>query len=439
MSNILILHSGLTGMTNACIQVAKRLEADGKTVFTSTMIDQEKKLKRNKLNCLKVNPIKHVFDSKFIKNLGLSSNSKIFSKKSIFRNYLKQLDFSNIEKQLEENKIDLVLIDMELHEYIIFLKTKGFPFILLNQWFSMMKTSKNFPLNSQEHKYTQFSHTLEWTKSKWKGIYKTLGHNIKTFGVNRRNFILFLARKMKFDNNNFVSHQFPLPFAYKNLPCISLTHSHLEIDEIENIGQFYAMPMVHENRVEDESTSFNKEFENILTRLKIESKSLIVLTGTTMEDIHQSNIENILEALNSLENCISIVSIKNADVLANKFKDQNVIYFYDNIPQLKVLKQATVSINHGGIHTINECIHFNVPMLIYSGNKYDQDGCTARINRYGCGIGAFKIDSTQEIVKKINNLLSKEKYKERIRALNKSYLDSLANKEFENYINSLLH
>ncbi len=49
-----------------------------------------------------------------------------------------------------------------------------------------------------------------------------------------------------------------------------------------------------------------------------------------------------------------------------------------SMPQLFLLSNADCSINHGGIHTINECIHYAVPMLIYSGKKYDQNGCAAR-------------------------------------------------------------
>jgi UDP:flavonoid glycosyltransferase YjiC (YdhE family) len=85
------------------------------------------------------------------------------------------------------------------------------------------------------------------------------------------------------------------------------------------------------------------------------------------------------------------------------------------IPQLKVLAAADISINHGGIHTINECVHFGVPMLVYSGKKSDQNGCAARVHFHEIGIMADKdVDDAATIQSKIHKLLSVHIYKKNI-------------------------
>ena len=91
---------------------------------------------------------------------------------------------------------------------------------------------------------------------------------------------------------------------------------------------------------------------------------------------------------------------------------------YSWLPQLQVLAKADLSINHGGIHTINECIHFGVPMLVYSGKRSDQDGCAARVHYHQVGIMADKdIDTSEEIRQKITQLLTDESYQQSIETM----------------------
>ena len=98
------------------------------------------------------------------------------------------------------------------------------------------------------------------------------------------------------------------------------------------------------------------------------------------------------------------------------------VLLYSWLPQLKVLDHADCSINHGGIHTINECIHFSVPMLVFSGKKYDQNGCAARVAYYGAGIvGDKDKESSVSIRDKIGEVLSNTEIAKKIQHLNQAY------------------
>nr|MBX2878234.1 hypothetical protein [Saprospiraceae bacterium] len=77
--------------------------------------------------------------------------------------------------------------------------------------------------------------------------------------------------------------------------------------------------------------------------------------------------------------------------------------------------------------TINECIHFAVPMLVYSGQRYDQNGCAARIHFHQVGIiGDKDLDDSTVILQKMNALLQEPIYRERIQDLQKNYLQARA-------------
>ncbi|MEM6770268.1 MAG: nucleotide disphospho-sugar-binding domain-containing protein, partial [Bacteroidota bacterium] len=83
------------------------------------------------------------------------------------------------------------------------------------------------------------------------------------------------------------------------------------------------------------------------------------------------------------------------------------VHAFSYVPQLKVLAVADLSINHGGIHTIHECLHFGVPMLVYSGKRSDQPGCAARVHYHGVGLMADKdLDPPEVIRQKIAEVMA---------------------------------
>ena len=87
------------------------------------------------------------------------------------------------------------------------------------------------------------------------------------------------------------------------------------------------------------------------------------------------------------------------------------IFIFKNVPQLKVLKNCNLMINHGGMQSITECIMFGVPMLSYP-LTLDQPGNTARIKFHKIGlIGNIKKDSVKTIQYKVEKLLNSYLYK----------------------------
>jgi zeaxanthin glucosyltransferase len=55
------------------------------------------------------------------------------------------------------------------------------------------------------------------------------------------------------------------------------------------------------------------------------------------------------------------------------------------VPQLSLLKKASVMVTHGGFNSIMECIHFGVPMVIFPGLR-DQPGAAVRAVHNGIAL-----------------------------------------------------
>lgn len=331
VANILILHSGLSGITNACLEIANRLESSNHQVWTATMSQNTEVISKNGYKHLKIKSIKIDYDK--VGNFAKHLKTAFFSKKTFFDNLYHNLEFSEFQKKLNHHKIDLLLIDLELHEYIIYLKSKNIPFLLINQWFSIWKTENSLPLDSKEIPTSKFQQNLIWKRNSLMKRFKTLGHHIKTVGLNRRKFILYLAKKMNFDTHEFQRNAFPLPFAYKSFPVISTTHPDLETQTKKRDKLDYIFPMVLQDRKEEVSNTFQKDFNHILEQKKKKLKKIIVVTKTTMKGQDKQSSILLIKALAQLDDYISIISVgSNANLTEwASYKKEN-LFIYNTIP-----------------------------------------------------------------------------------------------------------
>lgn len=429
MSKILIIHSGLTGISNACLQISNRLEKAKHQVWTSAMKNIRKKAEHNGLEYLDVKPIR--FNYKF-------DQEKNKNKHVFFDQRMKELDFENFGKIIADYEIDLVLIDIELHEYIMYLNTQKISFMLISPWFSIWKTKNNLPPSSKRINASPLQQEILWMFDGFAGQIKRWLHFFKTRGLSRRNFILYLADKLGFDTDLFVKHHFPLPFSYHSLPILSTTHPDLEIGSHTLTNLHYVYPMVDSHRKEEYSIEFKTDFQSIVPLIQSKSKKLIVVTRSSMNKSNSGMIPKLLLALTEIKDCIAIVSLGKWYKDFQHLHNGKNLFLYERIPQLHTLKYAHLSINHGGIHTINECIHFQVPMLVLSGEQFDQNGCAARVHNYGCGIALYGLVKHDQLVKSIKTILEDVKYKLKVDALHSAYIKSIENGTLENKVGNRL-
>lgn len=83
------------------------------------------------------------------------------------------------------------------------------------------------------------------------------------------------------------------------------------------------------------------------------------------------------------------------------------IFTFDILPQLDLLQLTDAMINHGGLTTVKECLHYKVPMLIFPMNqRSDQKGNAARVESNGFGLsGKINKDSVREVEEKLVKVL----------------------------------
>ena len=98
------------------------------------------------------------------------------------------------------------------------------------------------------------------------------------------------------------------------------------------------------------------------------------------------------------------------------------VLLLDYAPQLAVLAEADGAINHGGITSLNECISYGVPAIVYSPGLLDQEGCAARIAYHNLGVrAAWKKFDPATLERHIELILGDEEIRSNVQAMRLAY------------------
>ncbi len=448
MAKIVCITSGLTGILNASFELMDRLKSDGHQIICATPWDVSEKVKRQGFEYEKLPPID--FAPVLVEQKRVRSNwKKLLDRyKNISANrnqLLKQIYPSKYIDFLNRHQPDLVLLDIELHEYIIMTQKEQVPFVLLNQFFSIWRRPKLPYLKSeiipgQGWKGSDFGIWLTWMQVKFRRWLQFGKQKLKSGFTDRRSLLLALAKQQGFPKKYIGENYWPGPFLYDELPVFNLVSEELEFPHNKRVNSFYVGPMVNNQRKDLAAQTMNNySFVDVFEYVEANQAKVIYCSISTLKQGDLSFLNKVIDAVRIMKNWTLVIST------GKLIKESAFIDLPDNVftfsfcPQLEILSKADCSINHGGVHTINECINFGVPMLVYSGKKSDQNGNATRVVFHEVGLmGDKDDDGVEEIRKKIDRVLSKEIYKKKIQELKEAYLRDKDSKLLEKTIRSFL-
>lgn len=409
--------TGLTGILNASFELIKRLEAMGHEVIAASPASVEEKVAMQGLNYLQLSPVN------FDPAPAIPSYSGKLRKVKRFWYKLRcagkrrkaavaALGMEQFLEKVADVAPDLVIIDIELHERIMALYTANYKVLLLSQWFSTWDSKGLPPIQSAIMPGRGFAGSslglrLAWTKVRITRWYTFLKKKFLTVYTDRRSILQLYAKESGFPTRLIKKNYWPGPFSYAELPVISMTAKDLDFEHEVRPGLTYVGPMVSAQRkeaVNDQESE--QQLQVIFKKKENEGKKLIYCSVSTFSQADTSFLKKVTQAFSGMSDWLLIISLGGKATTDSLGEVSENVFVFSRVPQLQVLARADLSINHGGIHTINECLHFGVPMLIYSGKRSDQNGCAARVNYHGVGLMADKDrDRPEDIKRKINELL----------------------------------
>jgi UDP:flavonoid glycosyltransferase YjiC (YdhE family) len=122
-----------------------------------------------------------------------------------------------------------------------------------------------------------------------------------------------------------------------------------------------------------------------------------------------------------------VIAAGHYDNLVRGLKNRSEnIFVVRSVPQLEILPKCKIFITHGGVNSVMESIMNNVPLLVYPLIEIlDQKGNAARVSYHRIGLtGNIKRDKTNDIKRKIDELLNNSIFQDEIRNIKHRILEN---------------
>lgn len=444
MARIVLITTGLTGILNASYELASRLKADGHEVTCAAPRPVGAQVQAQGFDFVELEPVQFDPAPPVPALPGLPGKAFRVAHKYLFarkrlKMALRALGMDAFAARMRGLKPELVLIDIELHEHIMTLHTQGFRYVLLSQWFSLWRRPGLPPLVSDALPGNQAALDAAWNAIEEQRHSMFERQRKRSAGTDRRSVLLAYAQQVGFPLELIPDNYWPGPFTYAQLPVLSMTAQELEFEHDVRPNLTYIGPMVAENRVEKTlSPALDQKLAAVLAKAR--EKQLIYCSVSTFKPGDTAFLERVVEAVSGQADWQLIISLGGLLESSEFAKLPENVAAFASVPQLRVLREAALSINHGGIHTINECMHFGVPMLVYSGKRSDQPGCAARVHHHGLGRMADKdLDGAAEIRANIAEVLQQPSYKQRVLEVRAQMQAYKSNRTVEQFVRTQLN
>ncbi|MEM9259636.1 MAG: nucleotide disphospho-sugar-binding domain-containing protein, partial [Bacteroidota bacterium] len=325
-------------------------------------------------------------------------------------------DPTDFAQTIDRLQPDALICDVELHEYIITAYGRGLKLLLLSQWYSLwdrpgLPYLLHDTIPGQGWAGSRLALWLSWHKIRWRRRWLHQKIALLSFGADRRSTLLALAKQEGFPRRFIRKSFWPGAFTYEGLPVLAMAPLEMEFPHTPPSFLQYVGPMVYANRTEKTVAALTAIFE----QQERTGAKLLLCTVSTMTGVQDDFLSRLVQAVATRTDWMLVLGLggKNDELQLPAGADN--VFTFSYVPQLAVLARADLSINHGGIHTIHECLHFGVPMLVYSGKRSDQNGCAARVQYHGLGLMADRDQDAPEAIRaKINYVLTEDSFQEQI-------------------------
>lgn len=324
----------------------------------------------------------------------------------------------------------LIFLDTSLTYYGVYLQKSQTPFITLSTKVCQDQAPYVPPFTSN---YIPFRQSL-FSKLRVKAIWcwHLLKKKLRNFREDRSadkvNWYL-LCRRYLMVNHPKVFSQITTKrsshFGWQNRPEIILSPRHFDLPRKFPGNQVHMGPIVDMHRKENRQEP--DLFDNLLSDKK---KTIYCSMGGYDRKYRMDRIRFFVTLINIflLRQEWQLVISVGMDIDPAGFKPlPKNVHLFQSLPQLHLLKQADLMINHGGMQSVTECIMLEVPMLVFPLNPdLDQKGNAARVVYHKVGLrGNLKKESPKSIELKIDQLINNRSYfVSNIKKLKEKMLDS---------------
>ena len=325
---------------------------------------------------------------------------------------------------LEKISPDLVLIDVEMHEFVLAALASNFPVALFSVFFNMRKHKSMPPLH-----YTivpgkgvagfAFMIELAWLRFRLSKFISNLREKIRCRGKDTLSRLENYAAKLGLRLADHVDrYQWLIPFVYKKLPIMVLSPIEMEFPFRPHQTVTYVGPMICKDRQRlsflPDPVELNEDIKELLDsyRQPENGRRLIYCSfGCVFSGSDEEFWSKLIESFRNTE--WDVIFALGNRLKPNSFREiPPNIHCLEFAPQMDILPFADCAIIHSGLMTMLECIYFKVPMVTYPFDVNDQQGNAARIAYHRIGIRGDRLqDSPGDIRRHVYSAMNDNEIK----------------------------
>ena len=428
MAHIVCITSGLRGLLNASFELVTRLQRAGHAVTYACPLDVSEDIRAQGIHYYQLPPVNYSpaprpepAGNDF---LGIRSRLRQWlTAPRRRREGLEALGMSEFRTFLQASGPDIVIIDSELYEHILTIHDAGYAIALITPFFATWKAPRLPPLQTdvipgEGIRGSRAGLEAVWFWSRCQRWLQISGISLRHAFTERRAVIRAYARQVGYPLRSLQQYSWVTLFNDSRLPVLSLTAEELEFPHKPRSGVHYVGPMVASTRSETQVREIDiRRLENIYEEKATTGRPLIYCWLTTMDDQDTEFLGRVITAVASRREWLLVLGHSGGD--AGQSPDLPAhIHRFDYVPQIDVLNHADLCITQGGVNTINECLTCGVPMLVYATDRFDKQGCAARVAYHGLGIRAdINRDDATAIARNIERALLDQSIRTRILAM----------------------
>ncbi len=427
MAHIVYVTNGMSSNLNTSFEVARRLEAAGHRVTYASRESIDVLVTSQGFDYVQLGePRKDEKPTSRARENGsrwarlLSWLPLLWTRRTRLKNAVEALDVGGFADALRNLSPDLVLFDIEMHAHIVAAAPLRVPTALMIVWFSIWKRPGLPPLHEDlvpgEGWRSRMQSEWAWARFRIKRWVALKRAWLRRAGTDRLSVLRCLARQTGFPFRTEIErYQWLIPCSYRTLPVLCLNAWEMEFPHVPRRGLHYVGPMIREDRCEPQvDVAAEEHLKALFARCRRSGgpKTLIYGSLGTYWSPDRSFLQRIIRAVEERPDWDLILGLGGLlDQEALGRLPPNV-HAFPWVPQLRVLQHADCALTHGGISTINECVHFGVPMVVYSSKHVDQNGCAARVAYHGLGIVADKDRDDEVLIRqRVEHVLATPSYR----------------------------
>ncbi|MGI9665668.1 MAG: nucleotide disphospho-sugar-binding domain-containing protein [Acidimicrobiia bacterium] len=432
MADIVFLAHGLTSPLNASLALCKRLRAQGHVITYVSHADLQTVVEANGFAFVRLSADERIRER--TETLSRSNPARWASEMRAAR--AESASLPEMVEVVASIDPDLVIADIETHYAIIATATLQLPTILVMNWFSIFERP-GLPPPGSAHIPDGTAEDARAAEREWRGVRARsvidrtrhklgrggVGDVLRPIGYGTYHYAdlktVATTRGYPLDRETDRT-QWLRPYTYTQYPILCFNAFEMELPHEPPANLRYVGPMVDMDREEPRlSGDALGRWEALKARRgSDESDRPLVYCSLGSYWADLEFLQMIVNTFVRRPEWDLVLGLGEQTSLGDFGDLPDNITLLEWAPQLEVLAEADVAINHAGVTSVNECLLFGVPIIAYSPDLTDQDGVAARIAYHRVGIAAeWDTTNPRLLEQHVERLLDDESFRSNVQAM----------------------